>query len=160
MNGTADEGKMALLAPMSIKQLVAAGAIGVMIGLIVWGLGYVVDAYILKVLFCGDQAGVCNETVPYALGLASLVGAGLGLFGLIKLRILRPLLVVLAATAALWGLPNLVATLPWLGVAVACALLYSGVYALFAWIARVRSLWVVVVIFTGIVIAIRLALVL
>ena len=156
----AREGSATLLAPMGLKKLFAAAGIGLAIGAIVWGLGYIVNTYVMQVLFCpGTQTMRCDDFVPYAHGIAGVIGAGIGLFGLIKLRVLRPLLVILAAAAALWNLPSALSVLPWLAVGVATVIFYAGVYALFSWVARIRSLWAVAAIFTVAVIAIRLALV-
>lgn len=147
---------MALLAPMEVKQLLGAGFIGLTIGLIVWGLGSVIDQYVLKTLFCQD--GACDSIASWAFAISGVTGAGLGLFGLVKLRVLRPLLVIVAAMIALWNLPLLLANLPLWGVIVASALLYAGIYALFAWLARLRSIYVVLTLFVIVIIVARIAL--
>lgn len=156
MSDENSEGKVALLAPMDIKQLLGAGFIGLMIGLIVWGLGSVIDQYVLKTLFCQD--GTCDSTESWALAISSIAGAGLGLFGLVKLRVLRPLLVAVAAMIALWNLPLLLANLPLWGVILGSVLLYAGVYTLLAWLARLRSIYVVLTLFVIVIIAARIAL--
>jgi hypothetical protein len=156
MSETKDEGRAAILAPMTIRQLLGAGFIGLLIGLIVWGIGSAVNQYVLQVFFCPDAA--CTETTPYALAIGSVVGAALGLFGLIKQRVLRPLLVAAAGMAALWNVPPLLEELPVYGVIIAMALLYAGMYALFAWLARLRSIYVVLVLFVILIVAVRLVL--
>lgn len=153
MSDENSEGKAALLAPMGTKQLLSAGLIGLAIGLIVWGLGSIIDQYVLQPLFCQD--GECAATAAWALAIGSVGGAGLGLFGLVKLRLLRPLLVVLAAMIALWNLPSFLADLPLWGVVVASALLYAAMYMLLAWLARLRSIYVVLSLFVIVVIATR-----
>lgn len=155
MSDATNEGR-ALLAPMTSRQLFGAGLIGLMIGLIVWGVGSAVDQYILKVLFC--QNAECVATMPYAVAIASIVGAGLGLFGLVKLRVLRPLLIVVASVAALWNLSLHVAELPIYGVILVNGLLYAGIYMLLAWLARLRSMYIVLALFLVIVIVMRFAL--
>lgn len=158
MSDVNEEVKTAPLASMSGKQLVGAGVIGLMIGLIVWGVGSIVDQYVLQVLFCQDaQDGNCREVTSYAQAIGAIIGAGFGLFGLVKLRILRPLLVVVAGMVALWNFPMIIGMLPIYGVVIAMALLYAGLYALFAWLARLRSIYAVIVLFAAIIILIRLA---
>jgi len=156
MSDLTDEGQVALLAPMNSKQLLGAGLIGLLIGLIVWGIGSVVDQYVLKILFC--QSTECVETTPYAIAAASIIGAGLGLFGLVKLRVLRPLLIAVAAMAGLWNLSLHVAELPIYGVILANVFLYGAMYVLFAWLARLRSIYIVLGLFLAIVVAMRFVL--
>lgn len=144
------------LAPMEIKNLIEAGFTGLMVGLIVWGLGSLVDQFVLQPLFCADNAQC--ETTPYALAIGSVAGAGIGLFGLVKFRLLRPLLVVAAAAVALWNLPLQIAELPLYGLVIASALLYAGMYMLFAWLARLRSIYIVLGLFVIVIIGVRLIL--
>lgn len=159
MSDAKDEVKVTPLAAMSGKQLMGAAAVGLMIGLIVWGIGSIVDQYVLKIIFCqGMQSGECPETTPYAQAIGAIIGAGLGLFGLVKLRVLRPLLVVVASMIALWSFPVVVGMLPIYGVIVATALLYAGLYALFAWLARLRSIYAVIALFAAIIVLVRLAI--
>lgn len=156
MSDLTDEGQAALLAPMNSKQLLGAGLIGLLIGLIVWGIGSIVDQYVLKILFC--QSTECIETTPYAIAAASIIGAGFGLFGLVKLRVPRPLLVTVAAMAALWSLSLHVAELPIYGVILANVVLYGAMYVLFAWLARLRSIYIVLGLFLAIVVVMRFVL--
>lgn len=156
MSDVKDEVAATPLAPMNIKQLLGAGTIGLLIGLIVWGLGSILDQYILRTLFCQDTE--CGDTAVWAQAIASVVGAGLALFGLVKLRVLRPLLVVVAGMAALWNLPLLLAELSLFGVIIASALLYGAIYMLLAWLARVRSIYIVLLLFVAIIVAIRFVL--
>ena len=159
MSDVKEEVKTAPLASMSGKQLVGAAAVGLMIGLIVWGMGSIVDQYVFQVIFCQDtQSGNCHEATSYAQAIGAIIGAGLGLFGLVKLRVLRPLLVVVAGMIALWNFPTMIGMLPIYGVIIATALLYAGLYALFAWLARLRSIYAVIALFTVIIILIRLAI--
>lgn len=150
------EGENTPLAPMTIRQVLSAGLIGLLIGLTVWGLGSVIDQYILKTFFCPE--GSCEGTTSWALAIASVIGAALGLFGLVKLRVLRPLLVVLAAMIALWNLPLLIVDAPLWGVVVASMLFYAGMYMLLAWLARLRSIYVVVILFAAVAFATRFIL--
>jgi hypothetical protein len=156
MNDVRNEDQIALLAPMSSRQLLGAGLIGLLIGLVVWGISSIVDQYVLKLLFC--QSSECVETTPYAIATASIIGAALGLFSLVKLRVLRPLLIVVAAMAALWGLSLHVAELPIYGVILANVFLYGAMYLLFAWLGRLRSIYVILGLFLAIVVVMRFVL--
>jgi len=158
MDEERDDAQAAVLAPMTNGQLLGAGLIGLMIGLIVWAIGSLVDQYVLQLLFCSDTASGCQETKPYALAIGTILGAGFGLFGLVKLRVLRPLLVVVAALAALWNLALSLGDMPLYGIIIAHALLYAGLYMLLAWLARLRAMYVVLLLFVVIVVVIRLAI--
>ena len=156
MSDVKKEERAALLAPMNVKQLLGVGLIGLMIGVIVWAISAVVDQYVLQVLFC--QNNDCGDMKPIAGAIGAVIGAALGLFSLVKLRVVRPLLVVVAAMAALWNLTLTMNELPIYGIVLATALLYAAIYAVLTWLARLRSMYVVLILFVAIIIAIRFAL--
>ena len=158
MRDEKDETQATLLAPLRNGQLFGAGFIGLIVGLIVWALGSLIDQYVLQVLFCQDTASACQETKVYAVAIGAILGAGLGLFGLVKLRVLRPLLVVAASMAGLWNLMASLSEAPLYGIIISHALLYAGLYMLLTWLARLRSMYVVLLLFIVVVVALRFAL--
>lgn len=156
MSDVKTEEPAALLAPMTGKQLFGVGLIGLMIGLIVWGIGSVVDQYVLQILFCHNSE--CADMRPLAGAIGSIIGAVLGLFSLVKLRVVRPLLVVMAAMASLWNLTLGINDLPVYGVMLLTALLYAATYTALTWLARLRSMYIVLILFVVIILATRFAL--
>jgi len=128
--------------PMSAQQLIQVAVFGLVTGLVVWGLTYIFSTYMLEPLLCqNDMAGGCTAASLYGEGIATVIGAAVGLFILVKLQVFRPLLVVLAAVVSLWGIIGIVSTLPWYIVGFCCAVLYMMVYLLFTWITRIRLFW-------------------
>jgi hypothetical protein len=152
------EDTQTLLASMSLRRLLLILLLGAGVGSIVWGLNYVLDTYVLQAAFCRDGQTTCSEVSQYSEALASIAAAGVALFGLVKLRAMRPLVVVVATTLALWGLLGVVGSLQWQVAMVAVAGLYAVVYAVFAWIARLRVLWIVMFLTVAVLVAIRLSL--
>lgn len=158
MNDEKDETQATLLAPLRNRQLFGAGFIGLIIGVIVWALGSLVDQYVLQLIFCQDAVNACQETKAYAVAIGAVLGAGLGLFGLVKLRVLRPLLVVAASMAGLWNLTASLGEAPLYGIIISHALLYAGLYMLLTWLARLRSMYVVLLLFIVVVVALHFGL--
>lgn len=143
------------LVPMAVGQLLQTFVLGLIVGLVVWGLTFVIDTYVLRAIMCqGDQTMGCSVGT-YAEASAAILGTGLGLFGLMRLRVFRPLLVALATLVALWGIIAMTAGLQWYLIGLSVALLYAISYAFFAWIARIRSFVVVLIVVVVIVAAVR-----
>jgi uncharacterized membrane protein YbhN (UPF0104 family) len=158
MNDVYEEEKQQLFTPLDISKLVAVIALGAVVGLLIWGLMVVIDRYILDPVLCQGQALQCANTSQYSEAIASIVGAGVGLFFLVRLQVFRPLLVVVAAIASLWGIIGQAALLPWYGVGLSAILLYAFAYAIFTWVARIRSFPMVVIVYVVLVAAVRVAL--
>jgi hypothetical protein len=125
----------------------------------VWGLSLVIERYILAPVLCGGtQVLQCASITQYAESAASIIGGGVGLFFLVRLQIFRPLLVVVAVTASLWGIIGQASLLPWYGIGLSTVLLYASAYALFMWVARIRSFAMVVIVYVVLVAAVRVTL--
>lgn len=141
------------LVPMATSQLLQTLLLGFIVGVAVWGLTFVIDTYILRAIMCqGDQTIGCSVG-SYAEASAAILATGLGLFGLMRLRVFRPLLVALASLVALWGVIAMTSGLQW--YMVGAALLYAISYAFFAWIARIRSFIVVLIVLVVIIAVVR-----
>jgi hypothetical protein len=159
MSDIREEDKQLLFTPMDTSRLVAVLLLGAVIGLLVWGLSLTIDRYILTPTLCqGSQLLQCSNTATYAEDIASIIGAAAGLFFLVRLQVYRPLLVVVAVITSLWGIIGQSALLPWYGIGIAAILLYAFAYGLFAWVARFRSFWMVVILYVVLVAAVRVAL--
>ncbi len=93
-----------------------------------------------------------------AIGIASaiLVGALAGLISMTTLQVYRPLLIVLAATVSLWGFHGLVDGMAWYWTLLVLAVLFSLAYALFAWLARIRSFIFALAVVTIAVVLVRM----
>lgn len=145
---------------MTGKQLLQTGLQGMLVGLLVWGMTFLLGNYVFKAVLCqGAISATCGATSQYAEAVATILAAGVGLFGLVRFQVFRPLLVVVAAGVGMWGIVSLTTVLfPWYGVGLACVLLYGLSYLAFAWILRIKLFWVAVVLLLALIICVRLLL--
>jgi hypothetical protein len=159
MNDVYQEDKQLPFTPIDANKMVAIILLGAVVGLIVWGLSIVLDTYVLSAILCkGTETLRCAGTSQYAEAAATIIGAGVGLFFLVRLQVFRPLLVVLAATISLWGIVGLADLLPWYGIGISAVLLYALAYGVFTWVARLRSFWLVLVLLIALIAGVRLVL--
>jgi hypothetical protein len=143
MNDVYEEDKRQLFMPIDTSKVIAVIALGAVIGLLVWGLTLVIDRYILTAVLCqGNQVLDCANTSLYAESVATIVGAIIGL----------------ATVVSLWGIIGLAGLLPWYGIGLSAIILYAFAYGLFAWVARIRSFVMVLVLLVVLVMAVRLTL--
>lgn len=158
--GTQLDDKPFAVVPATFGQLAGALAIGIGVGLAAWGLSFFFERYIFQALLChGSQAIRCDMGAAYAEGVAHVLAAGVGLFFLVRLRVFRPLLVALAAMACLWGIVGLTVEMPTYAIGLSVAGLYGAAYLTFAWVARLRMFWLVVVLLVAMVVGVRYVLV-
>ena len=155
MTETYDEEMRSTIVALEPRRIALVVATGAGVGLLVWGLATLLGAYVLSGILCHGQTMKCGTGDQYAEILASILAAGAGLFVLVRLQIFRPLLVVLGALLSLWGIVSLASTLPWYGALFACVLMYAAAYAAFAWLARLRSFGMVLVLFVVLIVMIR-----
>lgn len=145
-----------LFAVVNTNQFIQVVAIGVVVGALTWVLAHVLGLYVLKPSNCTAQALACAASSQPANILAALLAACIGLFGLVKLQVFRPLLIVLAATMSAWGLVGELAALPWYGSLLVTVFFFALTYTTFMWISRIRTFWLVLIITVVLVVALRL----
>ncbi len=146
---------------MTNRGLLSVLALGGIVGLFVWGAGLVLNRYLFDVVFCQNGIGnQCAYATSYAEGAAIVIGSILALFGLIRLNVYRPLLVVLASAISLWGIGVMAWGMAWYWGALIAAVMYLLAYSLFAWVARIRMFLIALVATVVLVAAVRLALML
>lgn len=147
------------LIPMTIRQLFRVMITGAVIGGLTWGLAMLLDMYIFKGMACrGNESMQCVASLQYANISASILGGGIGLFLLARFQVFRSLLIVIAATASLWGVIVMLQPQGWQVMLPASILLTMVAYGLFAWIARLRSFILALVITAVLVVGTRLVL--
>ena len=133
-------GEQTVLVPVSARQFLRVLAIGAVVGLMTWGLTVLLDQYVFKNIICkGMESMQCAGSLQYANISASILSAGVALFVLAKLLVFRALLVVIAATVGLWGIAATLQPLGWQFALPAMILLSMAAYGLFAWVGRLRS---------------------
>jgi len=146
-------------ATTSRQQVIQVLAASLVVGLLAWGLAFLLETYLLKGILCpGSGAMKCTAAFQYSGAIASIIAATFGLFTLVKLQVFRPLLVVLAATISLWGLVPLVSVLPGQQAVLITVLLSGIAYSLFAWIARIRLFWTAIILMLLLIVAVRFVL--
>jgi hypothetical protein len=143
---------------MSVRQLVQVAIVGLLVGLVVYGLTYVLNTYVYTTILCRGSTAPCTAGTQYGEVTATILAAGAALFALVRLQVFRPLLAVIATTISLWDVLKIMPDFAWYVGAIACALLFAVSYMAFVWIARIRIFWLAGVIMAALVVAIRLIL--
>ena len=160
MNETASETRSSLV-PMTWRELARIGAIGAVIGALSVGLYVLFHAYIFQAVLCRDQANAaCAQAVTYAAITTAFIASFVAVVVLAHIRVYRPLLIILAAILALWGIQSIVAVLPWYWALAGMIAVGALAYSLFAWIARIRSFILSAVVAIVIAVIIRCIIVL
>lgn len=139
MNETASETRSNLV-PMTWRELARIGAIGAVMGALSVGLYVLFHTYIFQAVLCRDQANTaCGQAATYAAITTAFIASFVAVVVLAHIRVYRPLLIILAAILALWGIQSIVAVLPWYWALAGMIAVGALAYSLFAWIARIRS---------------------
>lgn len=145
--------------PMTRSDFLSVLALGAAVGLVVWGLGMVFHRFIFDVYFCqGEVVRQCSNARNYSVAVASFIGGIAALAGLIRLRVYRPLLVLIASVISTWGLVQLSWDLGWFTGLLVVAVMYALAFAAFSWLARVREFWLSLVLIIILVVAVRLVM--
>ena len=138
-----------LVMGMASKELIRLALAGGLTGLIASILYIIFDRFILSDTFCstvGAATAGCASKTGYVAAFAIVFANLAGLFTLVSQRIYRPLLVVLFTVASLWGVMQVVVTLPLVQMIIVNILLFGVAYAAFGWLARVRNFFVALVV--------------
>lgn len=145
--------------PMLRSDLMSVLVLGGIIGAIVWLLGLLLHTYVFDAYFCqGDINSQCGSAKNYAAVAATLVGGVAALGGLVRLRVYRPLLVVLASLISTWGVVQISWDFGWFTGILVAIVLYGLAFGLYGWMSRIREFWVALLIIILLVVAVRLAL--
>lgn len=144
--------------PMLRSDIIGVVLFGAVIGIFVWGIGALLNRFVFDPVLCqGDTVSQCVNAKNYAALIASVLGLIVALFGLIRLRVYRPLLVLIASLVSLWG----IAQLSWeLGIytgLLIVVILYALAFGAFTWIARVREFWITLGLTIALTLIVRLA---
>lgn len=123
--------------PAVFWRVVVSGTVG---GVVTWLIALALDHFILKQIICGPTAdpSMCASSGQIGAYIA-LVLVSVMLVAIIALnRVRRPLLVVLAAVGALWGVGVSVTEAWWLSLIVT-TVAFGFVYATAMWLNRIRG---------------------
>lgn len=144
------------LVSMPMRDFVSTLIGGIGVGLLVAIVAFLMNKFVFGAVLCRPQSMTdCAQAPNYAMIVAMVIGAIAGVVALARLRVYRPLLIVLAATIALWGLHSLVGGLARYWALLVFGLLFGITYGLFAWISRIRSFILALVIAIVMVVIVR-----
>jgi membrane associated rhomboid family serine protease len=131
---------------------------GITIGILYVGLMALIQQYVIEPLYCKSvvDATVCTNSQTISGNISSILVAiaALGLF--IRLRVFRPIIIVVAAAILLWGLSSWTAGLGGFEIVASSAILYGLAYLMVSWICRYERTIPVVVAMVFIVLGSRL----
>lgn len=116
--------------------MLAAGA-----GLATWLIGLALDNYILTPIFCnnaGANVSICTDSTVISSNIATLLVGIITVPLLAIIAVKRALVVVVAAIVSLWGVSAWIAG-PWYLSLLWVVGAYMAVYAVLAWINRLRG---------------------
>lgn len=150
------ESKPAII-DQDVRSSMRIALVGAVVGLLTWGLAQLLERFVLSGLFCGDEAShVCTNVVVYSGNIAAVVMAVIGVVALVRMSVYRPLLIALGAIISLWSLAAWVQSLGLVEQVAWTTGLYVIFYSVYAWVARIRSVAVVLVVFAIIAVTSRL----
>lgn len=141
----------------SLRTLLRVPLVGALAGAFVYGLSLLIERYVPEQFFCGQQtAQICDNSAAIAFNGATTLVALLATIALVRISTYRPLLITVAAAAALWGVHVWLGALVWYEMLVWLVVLYALLYTLLAWLLRVYSIVLAAILVIVIVVLARL----
>lgn len=111
--------------------------VGFGVGVVGWLLTLFFKNVVVASLFCrsADTFTLCSNGGTIAWDISYIIMALASVFVLMRTNMIRPLLVALAALAALWGIGAWLMPMAWWQAMLWSGLLFGLAYALFSWLA-------------------------
>jgi hypothetical protein len=114
---------------------------GVTIGILYVGITALLQQYVIEPLYCRSvvDSAICTNSLSVAGNVASILVAlaALGLF--VRLRVYRPIVIVVATAVLLWGLSSWTAGLNGFEIVASSAILYGLAYLMVSWVCRYKN---------------------
>lgn len=143
----------------NLRLFMTTLGIGAIVGFVSWGLALLLNVTIFKLLFCHDLESIqCVSSLTYASVSSILIATGIGVVLLVRMDVFRPLLIGLCVLIGLWGLGSSVTFLVWWAAALSFIFLFALAYSAIAWLARIRSFGMAIVLIVVLIVILRLAL--
>lgn len=152
------DAEVSKLVPMSGRELIQVMVVGAGVGLVSTVVTFLLYNFVFTNLLCNDASESCSQAPVYSVLIATILAAIGGLGALVRMRVYRPLLAVLAVAIGLWALNILVLNWVWYAAIPVAMILFAIAYGLFAWICRIRSLILALVVIIVLVVVTRLVL--
>ena len=142
--------------PMTLMTAVRTGLLGFVAGVMTWLVLIGLRDYVLTPIFCTTATTYCQAVPMTAVGMSLIAVHFVALVVLIRLGVIRPLLIVLAVIASLWGFQVWVGAQPWWIAMVYAGLLFGLAYSLYAWLNRMLSFPIALVVTVAVFVIARL----
>jgi hypothetical protein len=131
--------------PASRNEVIKVVILGLIVGLAVPLLSLLLENYFIVPVFCngaGDGFNICSSGGVVANHIAAIIVGFAAFAVLMHWAVYRALLLVVAATIAMWGLKKYADPLTvgsWIEYFLFSALLYAVAYTFFYWILRLHN---------------------
>ena len=130
--------------------------IGAALGALTWLVSWALGSFVVDPLLCRDMTlQACGRSGMVAGNLAVVVTAVVGAVTLIRLHVRHALWVVVAVVFSFWGLGGLIEPFAWSEAIAWMAGLYALGYVLFAWILRLRSTFIAMILVIAVALLFR-----
>lgn len=143
---------------MNTGDFVRALVAGAGVGLAATGIYLLLNKFIFGAALCRTGVEGCSTAPLYSTIVTVVVAIIIGIIVLAKIGTYRPLLVAIAAPIALWPLFTLLGAMPWYWALLIGMALYAVAFALFAWLARLRSFILSIILLLIAVVIVRVVL--
>ena len=143
---------------MRADVIVRVALLGAILGVIGWSLSELLNKYVIEALFCHNQSttSLCLNSEVVSGNIALVIVAVVGIAGLVRLGVYRPMLVALAVVACLWSISGWLTGLTWYEALGWTALVYMVAYLAFAWLVRPRNFVVVIMSLLTVIVVTRI----
>lgn len=122
---------------VSPTGVVGAFLVGLAAGALFYGMYFMLTSQALPAIFCrAGNDGYCRSVPTTALVVSVIVAHLIGMLALVRAGIIRPMLVVIAAIATLWGVWQWVDVHTWWAAMILSGLLFGLAYLYYSWINR------------------------
>lgn len=137
---------------------------GIVVSSISIGLAWAVGNFLIAGPICGDNtSGLCSVPFTLSYNIFLILGALASITWFVYGRIFRPALVALPAIVICWSLPTILSSVLELGLPVFALInvvLIAFSYLVFYWLVRIKNFFLVLLVWLGVVVALRLFLIL
>lgn len=159
---TVEEESGLLIVPETV-DLLRVGLLGLGVGAIIPALTWLLQKFLVAPIFCREASSlaVCSNGDVTTYYVATVIMGVVAVALMANWQIFRPLLIAVAAAAALWGLQRYAGdTIARAGIEyyLTSAILYALAYLLFYWLLRLKSFALSVALTVVAVVLIRWAL--
>lgn len=133
-----DQTSAPLIIETNMRTLFGVLLLGAFVGALVVGASILLKQYFVVPVFCSsaDSFTLCADGGGLAFNIATVLVGVVGAVGLVKMKVYRPLLVVIAAAATLWSANAWLGVFPWYEMLAWVSGLYAAAYLLYTWVLR------------------------